>query len=230
MNNPGDKSMSIAENYLKIRQSVPEHVTIVLACKKRTPEEVAEVIEAGATDLGENYIQEGEKMFHALGDSDHKPRWHMIGPLQKNKINKALKIFDVVQTVHSPEQAAEIDKRAQAIGKKVGVFIEINIGEESAKSGITAEYEDVKSLAEDISKLPALNLQGLMTMGPFFGDPEAIRPYFRRTKEIFDKIKALNLLDTNLKYLSMGMSDSYKIAIEEGSNMIRLGTIIFGPR
>ena len=222
--------MSITENYLKIRQSVPEHVTIVIACKKRTPEEVAEVIEAGASNLGENYVQEGEKMFDALGNKAYKPRWHMIGSLQKNKINKALRIFDTVQTVHSGEQAAAIDKRAQAVGKKIGIFIEINIGEESAKSGITAEYEAVKSLAEDISKLTNLNLEGLMTMGPFYGDPEALRPYFRKTKEIFDKLKALNLPDTNLKYLSMGMSDSYKIAIEEGSNMIRLGTIIFGQR
>ncbi|MDM8535477.1 YggS family pyridoxal phosphate-dependent enzyme [Desulfobacterales bacterium HSG17] len=222
--------MTIAENYLKIRRSVPDHVTIVLACKKRTPEEVTEVIDAGATDLGENYVQEGEKMFDALGDKADKPRWHMIGPLQKNKINKALRIFDTVQTVHSADQAAAINKRAQALGKKVAVFIEINIGEESAKSGITAEYEAVKSLAEDIVKLRALNLEGLMTMGPFYGDPEALRPYFRRTKEIFDKIKALNLPDTNIEYLSMGMSDSYKVAIEEGSNMIRLGTIVFGLR
>ena len=154
----------------------------------------------------------------------------MIGTLQKNKINKALRIFDTVQTVHSREQAIVIDKRAQAVGKKLGIFIEINIGEESAKSGVTAEYEAVKSLAKDISKLTNLNLEGIMTMGPFYGDPEALRPYFRKTKEIFDKIQALNLPDTNLKYLSMGMSDSYKTAIEEGSNMIRLGTIIFGPR
>ncbi|QTA81654.1 Pyridoxal phosphate homeostasis protein, YggS-family [Desulfonema limicola] len=222
--------MSITENYLKIRNQVPEHVTIVLACKKRTPKEVAEVIDAGASDIGENYVQEGGKMFDALGDKAYKARWHMIGPLQKNKINKALRIFDSIQTVHSCEQAADIDKRAQALGKKVSVFIEINIGEESAKSGIAAEYEAVKSLAEDISNLGSLNLEGIMTMGPFYEDPENIRPYFRRTKEIFDKIKSLNLPDTDMKYLSMGMSDSYKVAIEEGSNMIRLGTIIFGPR
>lgn len=222
--------MTIAENYLKIRSQVPEHVTIVLACKKRTPGEVAEVIDAGATDLGENYIQEGEKMFDALGDMAHKANWHMIGSLQTNKINKALRIFNTVQTVHSVKQALAIDKRAASMGKTISAFIEINIGEESAKSGITAEYDSVKSLAQEISKLENLNLHGLMTMGPFFGDPEALRPYFRRTKEIFDKIKALNLPETDLKYLSMGMSDSYRVAIEEGSNMIRLGTIVFGPR
>jgi pyridoxal phosphate enzyme (YggS family) len=222
--------MSIYENYRKLRKETADDVTIVLACKKRTAEEVAEVIEAGASDLGENYVQEGEKLFDALGDKARRVRWHMIGALQKNKINKALRIFDTVQTVHSAEQADAISLRAGNIGKTVSVFIEVNIGEESSKAGMPPEYDTLKSLAEHISGLEHIRLQGLMTMGPFWGDAEALRPYFRKTKEMFDRLEKLHLPDTEMKYLSMGMSDSYRVAIEEGSNMIRVGTMVFGAR
>ena len=222
--------MSIAETYRKIRQQVPEHVHIVLACKKRTVQEVAEVIDAGATDLGENYVQEGETLFDALGDKVNKVRWHMIGPLQKNKINKALRIFDMVQTVHSADQADAIDKRAGNISKRISVLIEVNIGEESAKAGVPPEYGAVESLARHISAFPHIHLEGLMTMGPFGCSTEELRPYFRKTKEIYDRIRDLNLPDTEMKYLSMGMSDSWQVAIEEGSTMIRVGTIVFGQR
>ncbi|MGE0083324.1 MAG: YggS family pyridoxal phosphate-dependent enzyme [Desulfococcaceae bacterium] len=222
--------MSIAENYRKIRQQVPDYVTVVLACKKRTPQEVAEVIDAGARDLGENYVQEGESIFDALGDKANKIRWHMIGPLQKNKINKALRIFDMLQTVHSADQAEAIDKRAGSIGKRLSVLIEVNIGEESAKAGIPPEYGAVESLARRISALPHICLEGLMTIGPFRENPEELRPYFRKTKEMYDRIRELNLPDTEMRYLSMGMSDSWQVAIEEGSTMIRLGTIVFGQR
>lgn len=222
--------MSIAETYRKIRKEVPEYVTIVLACKKRTAQEVAEVVDAGATDLGENYVQEGESIFDALKDKAHKVRWHMIGPLQKNKINKALRIFDMVQTVHSADQADALDKRAGNIGKRLSVLIEVNIGEESSKSGVPPEYNAVESLARHISALPHIRLKGLMTMGPFECSPEELRPYFRKTKEMYEHLRDLHLPDTEMKYLSMGMSDSYQMAIEEGSTMIRLGTIVFGQR
>ncbi len=222
--------MSIAETWRKIRQQVPDSVKIVLACKKRTAQEVAEVIDAGATDLGENYVQEGESIFEALGDKAHKVRWHMIGPLQKNKINKALRIFDMVQTVHSADQADAIDKRCGTVGKRLSVLIEINSGEEAAKSGIPPEYRAVESLARHISALQHIRLEGLMTMGPFECSLEELRLCFRKTKEIYDRLRDLNLPDTEMKYLSMGMSDSWQAAIEEGSTMIRLGTIVFGQR
>jgi hypothetical protein len=209
---------------------VPAHVTIVLACKKRHPDEVRAVIEAGATDLGQNYVQEAESIIEALGDQAAAVRWHMIGPLQKNKINKALRLFDVVQTVSSPKQAREIQKRAAVMGKLLSVCIEVNIGAESAKSGVTPERDDVVALAREIAPMENLRLEGLMTMGPFFEDPEAIRPYFRKTREIFDHIRSLGEPGTDLSVLSMGMSDSYEVAIEEGSTMVRLGTIVFGPR
>ncbi len=222
--------MSIADTYRKIRKNVPDHVTIVLACKKRTPDEVLEVIEAGATDLGENYVQEAEQMIASLGEAALRVRWHMIGPLQKNKINKALRLFDTVQTVHSLKQAGELDKRAGAIGKELSVCMEINSGRETAKSGVEPDYETVRELAEGISTLEHLRLEGLMTMGPFLDPPEQIRPFFRTTRELFDRLRETEIPNVDMKYLSMGMTDSYPVAIEEGSNMIRLGTGIFGPR
>lgn len=222
--------MSIRIAYKTLRKEVPGHVTILLACKTRTPDEIREAVAAGATDLGQNYVQEAESLMEALGGRAGAVRWHMIGPLQKNKINKALRLFDVVQTVHSMKQAREIQQRAEAIGKHLSVYIEVNIGEESAKSGAPPEQEAVLQLARGISTLANLRLEGLMTMGPFLDDSEAIRPYFRKTREIFDHIRSLNEPGIDLTVLSMGMSDSYRVAIEEGSTMIRLGTIVFGPR
>lgn len=219
--------MTIAENWRRLRDQVPPSVTIVLACKTRTAEEVREAIEAGATDLGHNYVQEAEKMVEALGETARGVRWHMIGPLQKNKINKALRVFDVIQTIHAIEQADAVDQRAGAMGKTVGVYIEINSGRESAKSGVMPDPDAVKPLADHIDALPHLRLEGLMTMGPWHEDEEKMRPYFRLTRTLFDSVKADR---PDFRHLSMGMSDSYGAAIEEGGTMIRLGTIVFGPR
>lgn len=220
--------MNIEKNYLRIRKEIPEYVTIVLACKKRTPEEIKILINAGATDIGENYVQEAELVYNSLKDLNKKVKWHMIGNLQKNKINKALPIFDVIQTIDTPEKAINIDKRVKSSGKEViKVLIEVNIGKESKKHGIPPEYDGIENLAKLISDLKHLRLEGLMTMGPITNNPEDSRLYFRKTKEIFDRIKSLNLPNVNMKTLSMGMSNTYKVAIEEGSNMVRLGTIIF---
>ena len=222
--------MSRLENYQKIRKEIPDYVTIVLAGKTRTPKEIKEIIDAGATDIGENYVQEAESLYNSLGETAKKIRWHMIGHLQTNKINKALKIFDVIQTVDSLEKAAAINKRAEGIGRVMSVYIEINIGSEITKAGIKPEYEIIENLAKEISKLENLNLEGLMTMGPRFGNPEDSRLYFKKTRDIFKRLKSLNLPKVNMKTLSMGMSNSYRVAIEEGSNMVRLGTIVFGER
>ncbi len=223
--------MNIKETYIQIRKEIPEYVDIVVAAKQRTSEEVLAIIEAGALHIGENYIQEAEAMYKALGDKAKKVRWHMIGDLQKNKINKAVKMFDVIQTIDSLEKAIEIDKRVANAGKdKVSVYIEINIAEEPAKSGLMPDDKLLEEVVRNIAKLEHLSLEGLMTMGPVVSFPEQLRPYFRKTKQMFDKIRSLNIENVNLKTLSMGMSDSYKVAIEEGANMLRLGTILFGPR
>jgi pyridoxal phosphate enzyme (YggS family) len=228
--------MSITANYAKLREEIPENVTIVLAAKARSTEEIKEVIDVGATDIGENYVQQAGQMYSALQKKAAKLRWHMIGHLQTNKINKALRIFDVIQTVDSLEKAAAIDKRVESARKRiVPVFIEINIGSEDSKAGIKpAEHEPfdeyMEKLVEDMSELEHLSIEGLMTMGPRFGNPEDVRPYFRMTRRIFERIKAINLPNVDMKYLSMGMTNSYRIAIEEGSNMVRIGTAIFGER
>ena len=208
-------------------------MTIVVSCKTRTAEEIREIIDSGATDIGENYVQEAGQMHSALKKDAAKVRWHMIGSLQTNKINKALRIFDVIQTVDSLAKAVAIDRRIEQAGKKrVPAYIEINIGSEFSKAGIKpSEHEPfdkyVDELVRALSGLEHIRLEGLMTMGPRFGNPEDVRPYFRRTKKIFEKIKTLRLPNVDMKYLSMGMTNSYRVAIEEGSNMVRIGSAIF---
>ncbi|MFW6135089.1 MAG: YggS family pyridoxal phosphate-dependent enzyme, partial [Elusimicrobiota bacterium] len=211
--------MSIKENYQKIRAQIPSHVEIVAAAKTRTPEEVKELIEAGAVQIGENYVQEAEDMVQSLGpEIATKVTWHMIGHLQKNKINKALPIFDTIQTVDSLKLAREIDKRVEKAGKEsISILLEINIGSEFSKYGIQPQdhdnFEDfMEKLAVDISHLPHIRLEGLMTMGPRFDDPEKPRLFFRRTKKIYDRLAGLNLAQVEMKYLSMGMTNSYQVA------------------
>ncbi len=223
--------MGIADTYARLRREIPEHVTIVAAAKTRTREELLEFIRAGGTDIGENYVQEAERIRRMLGDESSKVRWHMIGRLQTNKINKCLELFDCVQTVDSIEMASAIDLRASRIvGRIVPVYIEVNIGGEKTKSGIIPEFEAIRALAEGISRLEHVSLEGMMTMGPPSDDPDAVRGNFRKTRELFDRIAALGLPRVTMKVLSMGMSDSYRIAIDEGSTMVRLGTVLFGKR
>ena len=224
--------MNIAENYQRMRKEIPEHVSIVVAAKTRTAAELSEIIDAGATDIGENYVQEAESMHAQLGEKAQKVRWHLIGPLQKNKINKALPIFDILQTIGDYGIAENIDKKAERAGKgTIPVCIEINIGSEFTKYGVKPDFESIEKLIRKISdNLKHLKIVGLMTMGPRVGDPEESRGYFRKTKEMFEKIKTLHLPRVEMKVLSMGMSNSYRVAIQEGSNLVRLGTSIFGER
>ncbi len=222
--------MGIKENYQRLREEVPRYVKIVLAAKTRSVDEIKEAILAGAEIIGENYVQEAERVYKELRDLAQRIEWHFIGHLQKNKINKALSIFDVIQTVDSYELAEALNLRAERLKKVVPVFIEVNIARERNKSGIEPDYMAIKELAEKISEFNSLELKGLMTMGPLTDDPQDLRPYFRQMREFFDKLKNLNLPATDIRYLSMGMSDSYRVAIEEGANMVRIGTAVFGER
>ena len=229
--------MTITANYQKIRSEIPSNVRIIAAAKTRTTREIEEIIDAGITDIGENYVQEAEDVIKSLEPAKVKKiNWHMIGHLQKNKINKAIPIFDLIQTVDSLKLAQEIDKRVRKSGKEfISVLLEINIGSEFSKYGIRpAEHQDfetyMEELAMEVSLLPHIRLEGLMTMGPLTGDPENVRPYFKNVKKIFDNLTRLDLNRVNMKYLSMGMTNSYKVAIEEGANVVRIGTAIFGPR
>ena len=197
----------------------------VQLAKTRTADEIMEAISAGVKIIGENYVQEAEKAYDSIGKA---AKWHFIGHLQGNKVKIATRIFDMVETVDSVEIAREIDKRCSQIGKVMPVLIEINSGREKQKSGVLPE--DAEQLIREIAQLGNIKIKGLMTMGPRFGDPEDSRPYFIATKGIFERIKKLAIPNVEMSYLSMGMTNSYKIAIEEGANIVRVGTKIFGER
>ncbi len=215
----------IEENVKKILKELPDGVTLVAAAKTRTPEEILKAVNAGITTIGENYVQEAQQAHEKIGN---KAKWHFIGHLQKNKVKKAVKIFDMIETVDSFKIAKEIDKRCTQIGKIIPVLIEVNSGREEQKFGVFPE--DVEDLLNEISAFKTIKVMGLMTMGPMFGDTEDSRPYFIETRKIFKKIKKIGLPGVEMKFLSMGMTNSYKIAIQEGANMVRLGTLLFGDR
>jgi pyridoxal phosphate enzyme (YggS family) len=215
----------IEENIKKILQELPPGVELMAAAKARTPEEIIRAAQAGVKIVGENYIQEALAAFNVVG---HRVKWHFIGHLQRNKVKKAVEIFDMIETVDSPELSKEIDKRCNQCKRIMPVLIEINSGREKQKFGIFPE--DAEDFIKEISGLKNIKIEGFMTMGPMFGDPEDARPYFVETKKLFDRIKTLNLPGLETKYLSMGMTNSYQVAIEEGANIVRIGTKIFGPR
>ncbi|RLC59482.1 MAG: YggS family pyridoxal phosphate-dependent enzyme [Chloroflexi bacterium] len=217
--------MSIRGNISEVLSDLPEGVEVVAAAKARTPEEVLEAVQSGVKIIGENYVQEAEKAYEMVGN---KVKWHFIGHLQKNKVKKAVNIFDMIETVDSVEIAKEIDKHCEQIGKVMSVLVEINSGQEKQKSGVSPR--DAEQLIKEASGFKNIKVVGLMTMGPRFGNPEDSRPYFIKTREIFDKVKRLCLPSVEMKYLSMGMTNSYKVAIEEGANIVRIGTKLFGER
>ena len=217
--------MTIKQNVSQILSELPDGVQLVAAAKARKPEEILKAIEAGVKIVGENYVQEAERAYEVIGN---KAKWHFIGHLQKNKVKKAVKIFDMIETIDSFEIAKEIDKRCAQIGKIMPVLIEVNIGREEQKSGVLPENSE--QLVKEISALPNISVMGLMTMGPLSANPEDSRPHFVEMKKLFEKIKKLNLSNIEMKYLSMGMTNSYKIAPEEGANIVRIGTKIFGER
>ena len=215
----------IKEHVKKILDELPEGVLLVGAAKTRTPEEILEAIESGLQVVGENYVQEAEKAFELIGN---KATWHMIGHLQSNKAKKAVAVFDMIETVDSVKLARAIDKASEKIGKTTPVLVEINSGAEDQKAGVLPE--DAIPLIQEMSGLKNIKVMGLMTMGPFAGDPEDSRPYFQKTRAIFEKLKAMNVPHVEMRYLSMGMSNSYKVALEEGANIVRIGTKLFGER
>ncbi len=215
----------ILEKVKKLLGELPEGVLLVGAAKTRTPDEILEAIEAGLGIVGENYVQEAENAFEKIG---HRARWHMIGHLQTNKVKKAARVFDMIETLSSMRLAEEIDKTCAKISKVMPVLIEINSGEEEQKSGV--KPDEAVNLIREMSSLKNIKIVGLMTMGPFAGDPEESRPYFQKTRKLFDALKAMELPGVEMTYLSMGMSNSYLVAVEEGANMVRIGTRLFGER
>ncbi len=218
-------SGTITSNVKAILAELPPGVELVAAAKTRSAAEILEAVDAGVTIIGENYVQEAVDVFPAVR---RRARWHMIGHLQSNKAKRAVEIFDLVETVDSIGLGREIDKRAAAAGKTMDIFVEINSGREAQKAG--AMPDDAEQLVRSLALLPGVRILGLMTMGPFEGDPEDSRPYFEETRRVFEALRLLDIPGVEMRHLSMGMSHSWRVAVEEGANIVRIGTAIFGPR
>lgn len=216
---------NITENVQRLLQELPAGTHLVAAVKTRTPAEITQALQGGIKILGENYVQEAAQNHRVIGNL---AKWHFIGHLQKNKVKQAVEIFDLIETVDSLKIAQEIDKRCQQIGKIMPILIEVNSGRENQKAGVLPE--NVAALAQSIADLANIQLTGLMTMGPAVGDPEDSRPYFVTARQVFAELQSLAIPNTTMQYLSMGMTNSYRVALEEGANMVRLGTLIFGER
>lgn len=212
----------ILKNIEILFNEIPNYVEIVAVVKDRTIDEIDLAVRGGVKILGINYVQDGINIYNFFKE---KIELHFIGHLQTNKINKAIEIFNKIQSLDSYELAFEINKRLERENKILPIFIEINIAKEQSKFGINPD--DIYNFIEKLKNFNNLKVEGIMTMGPNLSDKEIIRKYFRETRIIFENLKKLNYKNFDLKYLSMGMSDSYKIAIEEGANMIRLGRRIF---
>jgi pyridoxal phosphate enzyme (YggS family) len=214
------------QNIAELLAELPDGVEVVAAAKTRTPDEVLAAVQAGIQIIGENYVKEAKEAYELVRG---KAKWHFIGTLQKHNIRaKALEIFDMVESVDSLEIAREIDRKCAQIGKTMPILVEVNSGREPQKSGVFPE--GVEQFVRRISDFNNIKVMGLMTMGPRFGNPEDSRPYFVETRKVFEKIEGLKLPNVEMRYLSMGMTNSYKVALEEGANIIRIGTKIFGER
>ncbi|KPL00034.1 MAG: hypothetical protein AMJ91_05545 [candidate division Zixibacteria bacterium SM23_73_3] len=202
-----------------------DQIKLVVVTKTVEPHRINEAIRRGIEIIGENRIQEADAKFKEITEKVEK---HLVGHLQTNKAKKAVEIFDFVQSVDSVRVAEEISRRALEKGKIMDVLVEVNTSGELTKFGI--EPEQVLTLIETISKLEGIKIKGLMTIGLFSDNPEDSRHCFRRLKTLFEKIKSASIPNVEMRYLSMGMTSDFEVAIEEGSNMVRVGTGIFGPR
>ncbi|MBN2281398.1 MAG: YggS family pyridoxal phosphate-dependent enzyme [Candidatus Marinimicrobia bacterium] len=224
--------MSVYENVRHLLQEIPENVQVIAAAKTRSLDEVRQSIEAGIRHIGENYVQELELIGKNLEPAYRSQiTLHMIGHLQSNKINKALQYCDAIQTIDSISTADKINQKVQNFrSSPLPVLIEINIANEEAKNGANPSIQEIVTIAEALSQMENLRLEGLMTLGPWDHTAEELRPYFKKMKSFFEQLKTLNLPNTKIQTLSMGMSDSYHVAIEEGASMVRLGTVLFGKR
>ena len=228
--------MSITQNIEEIRGRMaqaavrsgrrPEDVLLIAVTKLHEPDEIEEAIAAGVTDIAENKVQEIQKKF----DQIHSPvNWHLIGHLQTNKVKYIIDKVVMIHSVDSVHLAQEIDKRAAAAGRTMDVLLQVNAAHEESKFGL--DPKDVPQVFREIlDSCPNVKIRGLMHIAPWSEDPEEIRPYFKEVKDLFDTLAAVEHPNADFKYLSMGMSHDFETAIEEGANIIRVGTSIFGER
>ncbi len=212
----------IEKRVASVIKEFPPTVLLVGAVKMRTVEEVLAGIRGGLSIIGHNYVQEAEAMIPVIGK---KVKWHLIGHLQKNKAKKAVNLFDMIETLDSFPLARVLERHCADSGKVMPVLIEVNSGKESSKTGVMPE--DVDTLIQQISGLAHIKIKGLMTMGPRFGDPVDARPYFILTRKLFESLSKKNIPNVEMRYLSMGMSNTYKVAIEEGASIVRIGSKLF---
>jgi pyridoxal phosphate enzyme (YggS family) len=226
--------MNIARNVEQVRLRIvqacarvgrdPGEVTLVAVAKTFPPEAIREAAEAGIRDVGENRVQEASAKFQVLG---RDVTWHLVGHLQTNKVKKALEIFDWIHSVDSLRLAEEISRRAERVGREVDVLVEVNVSGEPSKFGVRPS--ELHRLIEQVVRLPHLRLRGLMTIAPLVDDPEKARPYFAALRELRDQLLRSGVAD-HLPHLSMGMTDDFEVAVEEGATMVRIGRAIFGER
>lgn len=203
-----------------------DSIRLIAVSKTMPAEVVQEAIEAGVTDLGENYIQEAREKINTLATAD--VNWHFIGHLQSNKAKYAVRLFDLIHSVDSLKLAQELNKYAQKIDKIQAVLVQVNVAKEKSKSGV--HVENTLELLKNIAQLENIAVQGLMTMPPYFNAPEKVRPFFAALRRLRDQINAAGLPNIALDELSMGMTGDFEAAIEEGATMVRIGTAIFGAR
>ena len=214
--------MGVAENFQAIRNELGDKIILVAVTKNHGVEVMREAIDAGATDIGENRVQEAVAKFQTL---DRKVTRHLIGHLQTNKAKAAVKLFDLIQSVDSQHLAAALNKAAASIDKVQDVLIQVNVAREPQKSGVL--LEDLDALIKFVDEANNLRLRGLMMIAPNLEDVEQCRPFFKQMRKLFDELRpAREAFD----FLSMGMTHDYKIAVEEGANVVRVGTAIFGAR
>jgi pyridoxal phosphate enzyme (YggS family) len=226
---------TIRENIEKIRENIAEaalrsgrnvsDIRLMGVTKTVDDAGIMEAIEAGIDIIGENYVQEGKRKIEKMGKNIE---WHMIGHLQSNKSKYAIKLFDLIHSVDRMSLARELDKRSGNAGLKTKILIEVNVSGEETKSGV--RKEDALSLIKEIAGLRNLTVRGLMTMPPWFDNPEDARPYFVSLRELRDRFIEEDIPDVAMKELSMGMSGDYRVAVEEGATIVRIGTAIFGER
>lgn len=204
----------------------PEEVRIVAAAKGQGREKIRAAVAAGIRIIGHNYLQEAVR--EALPDCPFDIEFHMIGHLQKNKSGKAVELFHAVETVDNEELALVLNRRAEQIGRQIGVMVQVNLALEPQKSGILPQ--EAERLISLVRSLSALKLLGLMTMPPFFDDPDGARPYFAGLRALRGSLIASGALAADMKELSMGMTGDFEVAVEEGATLVRIGTALFGPR
>lgn len=227
--------MNVADNIRLVRESMaetarragrdPASVRLMAVTKKVDDDRIIEALRAGVEIIGENYVQEAKRKLEKMGKD---AEWHLIGRLQTNKAKYAVRLFDMVQSVDRLELARELDRRARAEGRVMKVLIEVNIGGEQTKSGVP--LETAVDLVRAVAPLENLSIQGLMTMPPWFDDPEEARPFFRALRELRDRISAEKIPRVEMRELSMGMTGDFAVAVEEGATILRIGRGIFGER